>query len=274
MVGGRGGGRHDVVGLSGSVQPTMYAGAGAAWAGGATLAYGPLARHLVDRCPVPLERRRVLDAGAGTGAASEVLAARGADVIATDLEVDMLQCRSTAEPAAVADIHVLPFRAGAFDACIAAFVLNHLAEPARALRELSRVTARRGSILASVFSVAEQSVKTTIDDILTADGWTPPASYLEMRRCADAIGTIEQMSVVAAAAGLDDFDVHEDVVDVGLDDPALIVRYRLGLSHIAGFVDAMPADRRRALVVRATRAVAATGEPFRPTVIELVASVS
>ena len=47
-----------------------YAGMATAWADGAALAYGPLARHLVDKAPFPLDGALALDAGAGSGAVS------------------------------------------------------------------------------------------------------------------------------------------------------------------------------------------------------------
>ncbi len=54
-----------------------YAGANRRWALGASLAYGPIAAELVAMSPHRLAGRRVLDAGAGTGAASAALAAEG-----------------------------------------------------------------------------------------------------------------------------------------------------------------------------------------------------
>ena len=62
-----------------------YAGAGRRWALGASLVYGPIAAGLVAMSPHPLAGRRVLDAGAGTGAVSSALAAVRAHPIAMDL---------------------------------------------------------------------------------------------------------------------------------------------------------------------------------------------
>jgi len=44
-----------------------YAGAGEIWARDAMLAYGPLARHLVDRCPIALAGTMVLEVDEGEG---------------------------------------------------------------------------------------------------------------------------------------------------------------------------------------------------------------
>ena len=72
------------------VRADHYAGAGRRWALGATLVYGPIAAELVAMSPHPLAGRTVLDAGAGTGAASSALAARRARPVAMDLSFDML----------------------------------------------------------------------------------------------------------------------------------------------------------------------------------------
>ena len=84
-----------MAGLTDSTDParTAYLGAGQRWADDVMLVYGPLATHLIERCPVGVHNRDVLDAGAGTGAAGAVLAAAGGHVISCDLEHDMLRSR-------------------------------------------------------------------------------------------------------------------------------------------------------------------------------------
>ena len=52
------------------------------------------------------------------------------------------------------------------------------------------------------------------------------------------------------------------------------MRYRLSMAQNRGFVAGLPDDVRRALVSEAVAAVAATNEPFRPVVLELLAQVS
>ena len=67
-----------------------YAGTGRRGALGAELVYAPIAAELVATCPHPLSGRTVLDAAAGTGAASKALAAQRARPIAMDLSFGML----------------------------------------------------------------------------------------------------------------------------------------------------------------------------------------
>ena len=88
--------------------------------------------------PRPLAGRTVLDAGAATGAASSALTAQRAAVLAVDLSAGMLAwSAATRPPCAVADIRALPLAGGSVDDVVAAFVLNHLAEPVAGLSELS-----------------------------------------------------------------------------------------------------------------------------------------
>lgn len=106
--------------------PTPYAGMAEAWASDAGLAYGPLARHLLSRTGADLRGLHALDAGAGTGAAGDALRAAGAQVVAVDLELDMVRYGRPAGPVVAADITALPFPDCPFDLGVAAFVVNHL----------------------------------------------------------------------------------------------------------------------------------------------------
>ena len=119
---------------------------------GAELVYRPIAAELIALSPHPLAGHTVLDAGAGTGAASRALAARRARPIAMDLSFGMLAWDAAARPpSAVADIRALPLVTHAVDDAVAAFVLNHLTDPSAGLAELARVTRPGGVVLAAVF---------------------------------------------------------------------------------------------------------------------------
>jgi methylase of polypeptide subunit release factors len=67
-----------------------YAAAGRGWATGAEFVYGPIAAELIALSPHPQAGHTVLDAGAGTGAASWALAAQRARPIAMDLSFGIL----------------------------------------------------------------------------------------------------------------------------------------------------------------------------------------
>jgi len=247
-----------------------YAGAADAWADDASLAYVPLARHLVGTCPDPLPSAFALDAGAGTGAAALALRERGAHVMSADLQEDMLRGSRCRTEAAVADITALPFRTGTFDVVVAAFVLNHLAEPVLGLNEMGRVCRRGGVVLASTFSANRTVAKSIVDDVATAHGWVVPDWYNTFRQRAALLSSVAHMVRIAAETGLHDVAVIESEIDIGLEDPHSIARYRLGMPQLAGFVRGLSEPRRQAFRNDVIAAIAASGEPLRPAVIELI----
>ena len=252
-----------------------YAGAGRRWAHGATLVYGPIAAELVAMSPHPLAGRTVLDAGAGTGAVSSVLAALRAHPIAMDLSIDMLAWNSRARPpCAVADIRALPVPAGRVDDAVAAFVLNHLVQPSAGLAELARVTRPGGAVLAAVFSNASRSqARDRIDAVAQEAGWQVPDWYAELKTTAIPIlGSAEAMGAAANAAGLADVVVEERPIDVGVTDPAQLVSYRLGQPLFASWLDHIGARRASHLARQAAEAIRPIMQPYRPIVVFLIAS--
>ncbi|WP_374935761.1 class I SAM-dependent methyltransferase [Microbacterium sp. CJ77] len=98
---------------------------------------------------------RLLDVGAGAGTITVDLAGIVAEVTATEIGSEGLELtRSTVAARGVtnielrvADIHALPFDDATFDVTHAHQVLQHVADPVQALREMARVT-RPGGIVA------------------------------------------------------------------------------------------------------------------------------
>lgn len=248
---------------------TRYAGLAEAWATDAALVYGPLAEHLVRLSPVPLTGLLALDAGAGSGVAGDVLRARGARVVAADLEPDMVT--ASRGPAVVGDVTALPFADDAFDLAVAAFVVNHLADPAAGLAELRRVVRPGGTVLASSFSLDRAPAKTAVDEVAAAYGFTTPDWYAALQEHAAAVGTPEALAGRLRAAGFTRFDVTASAVDLGLSGAADVVRYRLALPHLRAFAASLDPEVRSAFVEDTVRAVAASDGPFAPVVIEAVA---
>ena len=166
-----------------------YAGTGGRWAAGATLVYGPIARYIVATSPHSLAGRVVLDVGAGTGVACSALAEQGARPIGVDFSRDMLAWNAAGRPpAAVADICALPLADCTVDDCVAAFVLNHLFEPAAGFTELIRVTRPGGAVLGAVFAnTAHNESRDRVDDTARLAGWQIPEWYLDMKAKATPI---------------------------------------------------------------------------------------
>ena len=228
-----------------------YSATGSAWQRGPGPIYDRLAAELVARAPESLDGRRVLDVGAGTGAASRALMVAGArDVVAVDAAVGMLAyVAADRPPAAAGDARALPFADRSFDAAVAAFSLNHLTDPATGLREMARVTRRGGALLAANYGTDDtHPVKAAVEAALARRGWTPDAWYYEVRdEAAPRLATVEDTIAVGAAAGL---DVEAELVHVPFGDLATedLVAWRLGMAHHAPFVEALRVSEHQAVV--------------------------
>jgi demethylmenaquinone methyltransferase/2-methoxy-6-polyprenyl-1,4-benzoquinol methylase len=109
---------------------------------------------------------RVLDLAAGTGTSSVSFAASGADVVACDFSLGMLQAGQArlakSDPLrektrgrvsfAAGDALNLPFRDGAFDAVTISFGLRNVHGTREALAEMRRVTRPGGRLVVCEFS--------------------------------------------------------------------------------------------------------------------------
>jgi len=258
------------------VSADHYTGAGRRWALGASLVYGPIAAELIAMSPHRLAGRRVLDAGAGTGAATAALAVAGAHPIAMDLSFDMLAWNASSRPpGAVADICALPLADGSVDDVVAAFVLNHLVDPGLGFGEMVRVTRPGGAVLAAVFSTASQSAaRDQIDEVAAAAGWPPPGWYVDMKATAvPLLGNAAAMTSAAGIAGLIDPAVVERAVDVGLTRPEQLVDYRFGQAHFAGWLDQIGATEVEEVRARAIEVIRPVMQPYLPIVVFLAGQV-
>jgi SAM-dependent methyltransferase len=168
-------------------------------------------------------------------------------------------------------VNRLSFASGCFDLVVAAFVLNHLHDPVTGLRELRRVTRPGGVVAGSVFSRDRSAAKRSVDTVAADYGYVAPAWYSELNRYADRLGSVDALRAACDRAGFSSVTVSAASVDVGLTDPALVVRYRLGMPQLRGFVDGLSAADRIALTADAVAAVRLCGERFAPEVVEVVA---
>lgn len=255
-----------------ALTPGAYAGIAEVWATDAALAYGPLARHLVARVPGSLAGTLGLDAGAGSGVAGTALRDRGVRVVSADREVDMASYAAGSGPAVAADVTRLPFRTGGFDVVVAAFVVNHLPDPVGGLRELRRVTRPGGAVLVSTFSSDRARAKDAVDEVAAAHGFVRPDWYVDIQTWAHAVGAVAAVQDALRAAGYSHAEVTEQSVDVGLTEPADVVRYRLGMPHLHAFVTMLSPQDREAFVTEAEHAVERAGRTFAPRVVEAIAT--
>jgi ubiquinone/menaquinone biosynthesis C-methylase UbiE len=219
----------------------------------------------------------VLDAGAGTGAVCRALGRVGATAIALDASADMLtHIGDAALLSVVGDICAPPFPAASFDATVSAFTISHLENPERALAEMRRVVKARGLVIAAVFGAAPSNTsKDVVDQVAAEYGFVAPAWHETLKtRTEPLTNTPELLRACAEAAGLSSIGVEDVIVDPGLDSPAAMVAYRLGMAQFAAFIGSLAAAKREALIRDATAEVARSGQAIRPRVLILSSRAS
>jgi ubiquinone/menaquinone biosynthesis C-methylase UbiE len=244
---------------------------GAAWQAGPGRIYDRLAQVALDRCPVPLAGASVVDVGAGTGAATRAaLACGAARVTAVDAAFGMLAVDAAARPpATVADARSLPLRSGVFDTVVAAFSINHLDEPVRALAEAARVLRPGGAVVVTAYATDDgHPLKAAVEDAASAIGWTNDAWYAAIRAGAvPLLATTERAMTAARDAGF--VDARAEHLDVPFPDlgPADLVAWRLGMANVAPFAAALSPPERHAL---AADAIARLGDDPPPLVRSMI----
>jgi SAM-dependent methyltransferase len=236
-----------------------------AWTAGPEQVYARLAQSLLEAAPLPLGGARVLDLGAGTGVASRAaLAAGAALVVAVDNAVGMLRRGGSIRPV-LADACALPFAADTFDLVVAAISLGHLTDPVRALRETRRVS---GALLVSAFEAGwTHPAKDAVDEALAPFGFRPPPWYVTLKRDVEPrVDDPGNLAALATTAGYRDVSVRTVQVATGLHTPAQLAGWRLGMAHVAPFVQALRAHEQAA--ARRAAESALVGAP--PLVVPMV----
>jgi ubiquinone/menaquinone biosynthesis C-methylase UbiE len=227
-----------------------YSQTGSAWEDGPGRIYSRLAHELIARVPGGVAGRRMVDLGAGTGVASRAAVDAGAaHVVAVDVAEGALRVSANTRPSVVAaDVRCLPFADSRFDAAVAAFSFNHVADPETAAAESRRVLRAGGGIAISAYAEDDaHPVKRVVDSVCTARGWSAPGWYRDLQRNAVPLLATPDKARSHLTRVLPGVDA--EVVRVGfpdLDRPALVA-WRLGMAHIAPFVDALPRPAREEL---------------------------
>lgn len=253
-----------------------YTSTGDAWERGPARVYDRMAELLVSRSPVPVEGAVVADVGAGTGAGGRAARRAGAArVVATDLAVGMLRADPDRPPAVVADARAIALRAGAVDIALAAFSLNHLAEPVLGLGEVARIVRPGGAVVVGAYASDDaHPVKEAVEEALRRHGWVPPVWMAWMKaEAVPQLATVESAARIATAAGLHGAAAAHHRIALDDLDAAAMVRWRLGMAQHAPFVAALSPAERVAVVDEAVARLGADPPPLVRSVIVLVATV-
>lgn len=247
---------------------------GRSWQDGpARLVYDRLAEVLVAASPVPLAGRRVLDVGAGTGAAARSIRAAGGRPVAVDVSLGMLRANATsAGRAVVADARRLPVPTGAVAGVVAAFSFNHLPDPAAGFREAARVCRPGSPILAAAYAADDHHpVKAAADQAMAEAGWVVDPWYTELRaRAVPLLATADGMLTAARTAGLAPRagEVTVDLPDLTPDD---LVTWRLGMAQSAPFLATLAPDARIRIHARARHLLGPTPPRLQRSIVVLTA---
>jgi SAM-dependent methyltransferase len=157
----------------------------------------------------------------------------------------MLGAGSGWDSVIVGDVTRLPIRDRCFDLAVAACCLGHLPEPRDALAETRRVSR---VVVASAFLAGwTHPAKARVDAVAGRHGFVPPEWYTRLKAEVEpAVDDPARLAALARDAGYSRVDVTTTEVDVGVATPEQLVEWRLGMAHLAPFVNSLaPAERSR-----------------------------
>jgi SAM-dependent methyltransferase len=237
--------------------------------------YDRLAQVLVAASPVPLTGRRVLDVGAGTGAAARAIVIAGGRPVAVDLSLGMLRADPTsAGRAVVGDARRLAVRTAAVDGLVAAFSFNHLHDPAAGFREARRVCGPGSPVLVAAYAADDHHpVKAAAEQALVEAGWTPEPWYDDLRvHALPRLATVDGMRAAARSGGLDG-RTEQLVVPFPELSPADLVTWRLGMAPTAPFLAGLAPAARTDVRTRALDLLGPTPPPLHRTIVVFAGSV-
>lgn len=243
---------------------------GATWQRGpARLVYDRLARVLVERSPVALVGRLVLDVGAGTGAAGRSIRAAGGTPVAVDLSAAMLRADpDRGRGALVSDATRLAVATHSVGGLVAAFSFNHLDDPAPGFREALRVCRPGSPVLVAAYASDDaHPVKQAVEQALVEAGWVAEGWYVALRTTVmPQLATPSRMATAARAAGLvgRSHGLVVDMADLDVDD---LVTWRLGLAPVARFVAGLDPKARRRVRRRARQLLGDDAPPLRRSIV-------
>ena len=207
-----------------------------------------LADAMLDALALP-RGSAVLDAGCGTGALADALAARdtAARITGIDISPAFLEAARARVPGAdfrPGDLTALDLPDAAFDAALSLLVLQFVPDRAKAVVEMARVTKPGGLVAAAMwdFTGGFSFLRAFADTVAVTE---PEGDAFRACYWADPVGTPGRMSALFAAAGVErvtetDIAIRQDFTDFeDWWDP-----WAAGGQGIAGaFIATLPPER-------------------------------
>jgi trans-aconitate methyltransferase len=236
-----------------------------------------LAEPFLDAVALP-PGAAVLDAGCGTGALAEAIAARDptAHITGIDLSEAFIAAARARVPGGrftTADIARLTDHDGSFDAALSLLVLQFVPDRAAAVAELARVTKPGGIIAAAMwdFTGGFAFLRAFADTVAATE---PDGEAFRARYWSDPVGSPGRLGALLAAAKLHDVTEQDLVIRQDFEhfadwwDPWLT-----GQGIAGAFVAALPPERLPRVEALARRAYLA-GAPDGPRSFVAVARLA
>ena len=203
--------------------------------------------------------QRILDVGCGPGALVAELVDRGAEVSAVDPSapfVDAVRERYPGVDVRQATAEELPFEDESFDAALAQLVVHFMADPARGIAEMARVTRDGGIVAASVWDMVGGNAP--ISPFWRAARELNPSVEGESRRAGAGEGQLRELF---EQAGLD--NVEETALPVHVEHPTFDAwwePFTLGVGPAGEHYQQLDSEQQRALEQHLRERL---GEPVR-----------
>jgi len=222
---------------------------------------GAVAAPLLDAAGVA-SGTRVLDVACGPGYVLRRALEQGAAVTGLDFSAAMLAIAATTAPGAAlraGDAQQLPFDDGVFDAVTSSFMIGHLTDPLRAMREARRVLRRGGRVAAAWWCGADRAIAfgivwRAIEAHGRTDAGLPPGPPF------DRYSEPEELTALVEGAGFREVRVDEHSFPWCVRDGEAIFRaYLEGTVRTAGLLRAQSPEALEAI----RRDVVEESEAFR-----------
>ncbi|BDG70795.1 class I SAM-dependent methyltransferase [Roseomonas fluvialis] len=236
-----------------------------------------LAEPFLDALALP-PGGTVLDAGCGTGALADAIAARDTTARITGVDISeafLVTARARVPGAAfrTGDIARLPDPDGTYDAALSLLVLQFVPDRAAAVAEMARVTKPGGLVAAAMwdFTGGFGFLRAFADSVAAAE---PDGEAFRTRYWGDAVGSPGRLAALLTAAGLHAVAERDIMIRQHFSDFADWWDPWLTGQGIAGaFVATLPPDRLARVAALARRAYQA-GAPDGPRSFVAVARLA